>query len=102
VYDARAVSDIPRSEDLPGLIDKGLAMVEDRLGPAGGWPIYQSIQAQLTYVKRTLESRQSPDPAMVDKLLLGVYAAREFETSDREFADVLFAVEYLFKRWDPT
>jgi hypothetical protein len=84
--------------DLPGLVEKGLAMVDERLGPAGGWNIYESIRAQLTYVKQTLESGQAPSDEMVGKLLLGVYAAREFETSDPEFADVLFSVEYLFKR----
>ena len=73
-------------------------MVEARLGPSGGWPIYESIRAQLTYVKRTLESGETPRQDMLDRMLLGLYAAREFETSDPEFADVLFAVDYLFKR----
>jgi hypothetical protein len=75
-------------------------MVDERLGPSGGWAIYESIRAQLRYVKQTLESGQPPSQEMVGRLLLGVYAAREFETTDPEFADVLFAVEYLFKRLD--
>jgi hypothetical protein len=93
--------DAPNPADLPALVDKGLAMVNERLGPSGGWPLYESIRAQLTYVKQTLDSGQPPKQEMVDRLLLGVYAAREFETTDPEFADVLFAVEYLFKRWAP-
>jgi hypothetical protein len=92
------VSDSLRPADLPGLVDKGLAMVTERLGPSGGWPIYLSIRAQLTYVKQTLESGEPPTKEMLDRLLLGLYAAREFEASDPEFADVLFAVDYLFKR----
>ena len=31
-------------------------------------------------------------------MTMGVYAAREFETTDPDFADVLFKVEYLAKR----
>lgn len=85
--------------DLPGLIEKGLVMVEKRLIGSGGAGIYDSIKAQLTYCKQVVDAGAKPDPAKVDKLLLGVYAAREFETSDPEFADVLFNVEYLFKRF---
>jgi hypothetical protein len=92
------MNDSPQPADLPGLVDKGLTMVGERLGPSGGWPIYESIRAQLTYVKQTLESGQPPTDEMLNRLLLGLYAAREFETSDPEFADVLFSVEYLFKR----
>jgi hypothetical protein len=93
-----AVNDSPRPADLPGLVDRGLAMVEERLGPSGGWPIYESIRAQLRYVKQTCDSGETPTREMLDRLLLGLYAAREFETSDPEFADVLFSVDYLFKR----
>ena len=41
---------------------------------------------------------QSPDPAKIDSLTLGVYAAREFETSDPDFADVLFDIHHLAAR----
>lgn len=92
------MSDTPTMAELPGLIQKGLDMVEERLRDSGGERIYDSIKAQLTYMKQTVDAKQKPDPAKVDKLLLGVYAAREFETSDPDFADVLFNVEYLFKR----
>jgi hypothetical protein len=41
---------------------------------------------------------QSPDPEKIDSLTLSVYAAREFETSDPDFADVLFRIQYLAAR----
>lgn len=85
-------------QDLPGLVDKGLAMVEKRLKESGGARIHDSIKAQLTYMKQTIEAGEKPAPDKVRSLTLGVYAAREFETSDPELADVLFKVEYLFKR----
>jgi hypothetical protein len=84
--------------DLPGLIAKGLAMVEKRLADSNGARIYDSIKAQLTYMKQTIDAHDKPDRDKVRSLTLGVYAAREFETADPEFADVLFKVEYLFKR----
>jgi Tsi6 len=87
-----------KPEELPGLVDKGLAMVERRLTESNGARIYDSIKAQLTYMKQTIDASAKPDPDKVRSLTLGVYAAREFETSDPEFADVLFKVEYLFKR----
>ncbi len=87
------MSGSPTINELPNLINKGLQMVEERLRWSNGAPIYYSIKAQLTYIKNSVEAGEN-----VDKLLLGVYAAREFETSDSDFADVLFAVEYLFKR----
>ena len=73
-------------------------MVEERLKDSGGAQIYDSIKAQLTYIKTTIDAGVKPTDDKLDKLLLGVYAARELETSDPEFAEVLFKVEYLFKR----
>lgn len=87
-----------KPEDLPGLVDKGLEMVEKRLRESNGARIYDSIKAQLTYMKQTIEANEKPAQDKVARLTLGVYAAREFETSDPDFADVLFKVEYLFKR----
>jgi Tse6 toxin immunity protein Tsi6 len=83
--------------DLAALVDKGLSMVDERA--SGGAPIYDSIRAQLTFIRDCVSANRKPSDAELDRLLLGVYAAREFETSDAEFADVLFEVEYLFKRF---
>ena len=85
-------------EDLPELVEKGLRMVDERLEASPDFAIYDSIKAQLTYIQRTIAAGERPTPEVLDRLTMGVYAAREFETPDPEFADVLFAVEYLFKR----
>jgi hypothetical protein len=92
------MSENPKPEQLPGLIAQGLEMVEQRLQQSNGARIYDSIKAQLTYMKQTVEAHAKPTDEKLDSLTLGIYAAREFETSDPEFADVLFNVEYLFKR----
>jgi hypothetical protein len=82
---------------LPELVATGLAMAQTRLAATGSG-IHRSIHAQLLRIEQALVSGFALDDATLDALTLGVYAAREFETSDREYADLLFDVEYLVKR----
>jgi Tse6 toxin immunity protein Tsi6 len=89
---------VPVQADLPDLLDRGLGMVRERLRATPGYSLYLSIQAQLEYLQGVLASAQSPDPEKIRSLTMGVYAAREFETTDPDFAGVLFKVEYLAKR----
>jgi Tsi6 len=88
----------PTQADLPLLLEEGLRMVHERLQASPSFPIYLSIQRQLQYLQTTVALGQSPDPERIDSLTLGVYAAREFETSDPGFADVLFKIHYLAAR----
>jgi hypothetical protein len=92
----RPIPEEPTAADLPWLLDEGLRMVQER--QASGLDIYVSIQRQLEYLKTTLDSGQRPTDEKIASLTLGVYAAREFETSDPEFANMLFAVNYLANR----
>ena len=46
----------PTPEQLPGLIAKGLTMVEERLQKSNGAQIYDSIKAQLTYMKQVVDA----------------------------------------------
>jgi Tsi6 len=89
---------VPVQSDLPRLLDQGLRMVRERLEASPHFPVYLSIQRQLEYLQQTLTLGQSPAAGKVDSLTLGVYAAREFENSDPDFADVLFNVNYLANR----
>ena len=89
---------MPNQADLPMLVDQGLRMVRERLRASPGFPVYLSVQRQLEYVQEVVTLAQSPDPAKIDSLTLGVYAAREFETSDPDFAGVLFDIHYLAAR----
>ena len=73
-------------------------MVAERLRVDPGYPLYVSVQRQLEAIQLVIAAGEKPTAALLSRLLLGVYAAREFETTDPAFADVLFAVEYLFKR----
>jgi hypothetical protein len=90
--------EVPVQADFPLLLAQGLQMVAERLRASPGFSIYLSIRRQLEYLQALVDSAQSPDPAKLASLTLGVYAAREFETSDPDFADVLFRVHYLADR----
>lgn len=93
----RPVPTDPTLDDLPWLIDDGLRLVRERR-QASGLGIYGSIENQLEYLRTRVEDCERPPDDVLASLTLGVYAAREFETSDPHFADILFAVEYLAKR----
>ncbi len=92
------MTNTPDPADLPALVETGLQMVDERLRASPDFPIYDSIKAQLTYIQRTIAAGERPAAEMLDRLTIGVYAAREFETSDPAFADVLLDVAYLFER----
>jgi hypothetical protein len=89
---------VPVQADLPPLLAKGLHMVRERLQASPDFSVYLSIQRQIEYLQTAVALAQSPDPEKIDSLTLGIYAAREFETSDPDFADVLFRIHYLAAR----
>jgi hypothetical protein len=95
---AGQVSDTPSQAELPALVDRGLDLVRDRLQASPDFSIYLSIQRQLAYLKEIIAASQVLTEEKRASLTLGVYAAREFETSDPDFADVLFKVSYLANR----
>ena len=88
-------------EELPPLIDEGLRLVDERITSSPTAQIYDSIKAQLTYVRAVVHGERPRAAADDDRLLLGRYAAYEFETTDPPFADVLSKVHYLYDRWRP-
>ena len=88
--------------ELDALVERALALVNRRLGPgAAGSGTLESVRVQLEWIRTALDAPDPPDPERVDELLLGVYAAREFETTDPELAELLFEVEYRFRRVRP-
>jgi hypothetical protein len=90
----------PSQEQLPALVAQGLAIVEKRTAVNAGAGLYGSVAAQLRWIQDALAATQPPDQERLDSLLLGHYAAREFEMTDPELADVLFEVQYLVnRRW---
>ena len=95
------MTDVPRPDELPALIDEGLRIVGERVAAVPDFRLFTSIQAQLTYVRQVVHGERPRDAAHDEALLLGRYAAYELETSDPTFADVLFKVQYLYDRRQP-
>jgi hypothetical protein len=92
------VTGAPLPNELSALIDEGLRVVDERLAISPDARIYGSLKAQLTYIRQVVHHERPRDAADDDRLLLGRYAAREFETSDPDFADVLSKVQDLYDR----
>jgi Tsi6 len=89
---------VPQQAELPALVDEGLRMVGERLDASPGFQVYVSVRRQLEYLNEIMASGQPPTAEKIDSLTLGVYATREFETSDPAFAHVLFDIQYLAAR----
>jgi hypothetical protein len=96
------MTDAPAADELPSLIDEGLRIVDERLATDPTAQIYDSLKAQLTYVRQVVNGERPRDAADDDRLLLNRYAAHEFETSDPPFADVLSKIHDLYERWPTT
>lgn len=92
------MSEAPTLADLPSLIATGQKMVAERMAAAPDFEIFDSIKNQLDFIRTTVETGRRPTNDEKERLTIGVYAAREFETNDPDFANVLFDIAYLFKR----
>jgi hypothetical protein len=70
------------------LLEKAIDMVAERRTAAPGFPLFESIDNQLRYLRRLI-SREESDRRQLKHIVLGTYAVKEFEESDPEFATVL-------------
>jgi hypothetical protein len=77
-------------------------MTDERILQSPDFQIYRSIRAQLQFIQGHLVDRTPIAEEDRQRLILGVLAAREFETSDPDYADVLFEVSYRVNRWSPS
>lgn len=70
------------------LVDKALSECRERMKKNPSYEILNSIEQQLLYLKSLLDGSER-DKTRLSKILLGVYAVREFYENDREFAELL-------------
>jgi hypothetical protein len=84
------------------LVQLGLRLTDERLQQSPEFNLYRSIRAQLEFIQGHLNEQTPIAESDRQRLILGVLAAREFETSDPDYADVLFKVSYLVNRWEPS
>ena len=89
-------------DELWELVERGLRMTDERILQSPEFQVYRSIRAQLAFVQGHLIERTAIAEEDRERLILGVLAAREFETSDPDYADVLFDVSYRVNRWSPS
>lgn len=73
------------------------SMTAEHLRRVPASPMYQSIGAQLDAIASDLATGNAPTPEIQDRIMFGVYAAREIEDVDPEYADVLHKVSYVYK-----
>lgn len=73
------------------LFSEALDECRKRLAADPGFAPLRSVEAQLMYLVG-LESGEHSDRSRLGKIIVGTYAAREFDPGDREFANLLFAV----------
>jgi hypothetical protein len=88
--------------ELQELVEQGLRMTDERIRQSPEFGLYRSIRAQLDFIQGHLNEQTPIAESDRQRLILGVLAAREFETSDPDYADVLFKVSYLVNRWEPS
>lgn len=92
------MSDVPNPADFPALLSKALQATNQRISAVPNDAMYDSIKNQLEFIRSCVETGRKPTEEEKRSLTIGVYAAREFETSDPEFADLLHDISYLARR----
>ncbi|MBB5407656.1 MULTISPECIES: immunity protein Tsi6 family protein [unclassified Paraburkholderia] len=73
-------------------VEKALALARARLNAASGFEIFASTVAQLEYLLSVLRG-DDKDRTRLKKIVVGHFAAREFEENDPELAKALHAAQ---------
>jgi len=78
-------------------VDEALKLCLERkeIYPTVG--MFDSIEKQLAYLKAVLIGEET-DRTRLSKIVVGVYAVREFDDSDPEFANALMKAHYIAVR----
>ncbi len=76
---------------------KAKQIAQRRLRSAPDFTIFQSIDAQQDYIQQVLDGTIA-DRSKLREINVGLYAVREFEESDPEFATELKRVQYIADR----
>ncbi len=79
------------------IINEAIKTSKARLKVAPDFPIFQSIDAQLVYMEKLITGKIN-DKSKLNQINVGLYAVKELEGSDSEFADILKKVQYIADR----
>ena len=83
--------------ELTELVEKGIAMTDERLRR---WPNDQTLQmirSQLVAVQADVAGGSAPDSDLASRVKFGWIAVRQFEDIDPEYANVLTRASYLYQ-----
>jgi len=75
-------------------VDNALEMAIQREKVCKSLPMYNSIVEQLKFLKNYLNGKDK-DRTKLMKLMFGVYAAKELEETDPDFAEILHKAFYV-------
>lgn len=75
-------------------VDRALDVARTRLAQSPDLALYQSVEAQLRYLRSVVAGTET-DRSRLKDLNFGHYAARELEEADPEFAAALFPAFYV-------
>jgi Tsi6 len=81
------------------IVDTAKAMCEQMRKDLPKYELLNSIALQIDYVHGCLSDPQF-DRSRLKEIIVGVYAVREFDASDPEFAKALHRVQYIASRLD--
>jgi hypothetical protein len=70
-------------------IDEAIAITRLREAACPAFPLYASSLIQLDFIRNILLGTEK-DKSRLHKLIIGTWAAKEFESTDPELADALF------------
>ena len=73
-------------------VNTALALARNRSSAAPSVEMFSSIVAQLEYMARVLDGRDS-DRSKLKNIIVGHYAARELEGTDPELAEALYGTQ---------
>lgn len=79
------------------LVNNAISACRERIAKCPNHEILKSIEQQLLYLQSLLDGSES-DKSRLSKIILGVYAIREFSETDRKFAEILMDVNNLSNR----
>lgn len=80
--------------ELLDLIKQGQLLMATRLAKSPSFGPYTSVDKQLQFLAAAYQAGTKPSWEDKKRLTIGVLAAREFEDSDPELADLLFKLDH--------
>lgn len=78
-------------------VDEALRLCLERKQAFPAVGLFDSIENQLTYLRAVLTGEE-PDRSRLSKIIIGIYAVREFDDNDPVFSKALKKAHYIADR----